>query len=1031
MVSPSKRSFPRYEEQKILVRMTSRNCNAGPIRVCTPGNLVHISPIEHNKHNKQTTMDKLGGLCSQNNTLISKLSASNLRRFQSSKIKIAHLNIRSLKNRDHLLQLRILIQEKGYDIFTVSESWLNSTVSNAEVEIEGYKLTRLDRTGKLGGGVCVYTRSLLKTQILKELTEISSSGFHQLWMQVQHKNLKSILLCTAYRPPDCPVACFNNDFSEKYSAALTRGKDVFVVGDLNCDMLKNSQETSALKDLCSSLNLTQLITSPTRVTKQSSTLLDVILASNTNIVSESEVIENHISDHYVICTVLNLKLPKRKPTFVITRSYRDYNPVMFLEDLAKVQWGHNSLIDDVNGKLNHFNSNFLSVLESHAPIKTIKIRHRHCPFVDDEVKEAMKKRNRLHKLARQTNNITDWENFRLSRGEVKTRLREAEGKYVQNEIYNNKSPNAMWKVVRKCVPRNGTSKPVYTKDMKELAEEFNAFYTSVGLKAMEESQKIAVRHNLPRVPFDDSNHFNDLDEFCFYPVSSYEIRKIVNSFPSNKAPGIDKVSFRVIKDALPVILSTLTEIVNCSLLTSVYPSAWKISEVTPLLKEGDFEKPNDNRPVSLLPVASKICERVALNQLTEYLSRKKRLTVHQSGNRKRHSTETLNIFLTDTILDAMDKKELTAVVLLDLSKAFDSINHLLLLNKLRSMGVSNETIAWFKSYLSERKQSVRIGHKLSDTRSVKHGVPQGSILGPLLFNIYINDLSTVPDKCPLESYVDDSKVYLSFPIINIGLAEAQLTNDLRNIAAWCCSNSLLVNPEKTKLLLFGTPQMLKGVQDFCVTFLDKQLQPVSFANDLGMELDGCLSYDEHITKLVSKCLNSLCQINRIKHILDDHTLVMVINALVFSRLYYSSSVWANTSSKNVAKLQRVQNFAARIVTGKSKFDHVTPALRQLNWLPVSYMLRYKDAIMTFKCLKGLTPLYLSSRFSYRSETHDRNTRRKDELDVPFYRTAVGQRSFLYRGTKLWNNLSEDIKEASSLEIFKNLMKQFLYKEWSD
>ena len=297
--------------------------------------------------------------------------------------------------------------------------------------------------------------------------------------------------------------------------------------------------------------------------------------------------------------------------------------------MAKVQWGDKSFSDDVNEKLDYFNSEFLSVLERHTPIKTIKIRNRQCPFVDDEIKEAMKKRDRLHKLARQTNDILDWENFRLSRGEVKTRLQEAERKYIRNEIYINKSPNAMWKVVRRCVPRNEISQPVYIKDMKELADEFNVFYTSVGLKTMEESQKIAVKHNLSGVPTNDIERFNDLDEFRFYPVSSYEI---VSSFPPNKAPGINKVSFRVIKDVLPIILPTLTEIVNCSLLTSVYPSAWKISEVTPLLKEGDYEVPNDNRPVVLLPVASKFCERVALNQLTEYLSRKQRLTVHQIGN---------------------------------------------------------------------------------------------------------------------------------------------------------------------------------------------------------------------------------------------------------------------------------------------------------------------------------------------------------------------------------------------------------------
>ena len=220
------------------------------------------------------------------------------------------------------------------------------------------------------------------------------------------------------------------------------------------------------------------------------------------------------------------------------------------------------------------------------------------------------------------------------------------------------------------VPRKEVSQPVYTRDMKELADEFNIFYTSVGVKVAEESKKIAIANNLTLVQPNEFVFDNNTDEFCFYPVSSYEI---VNSFPSNKAPGMDKVSVAVIKDALPIILPTLTEIVNRFLLTVVFPLAWKKSEVIPILKEGDYEIPNDNRLVSLLPVASKICERIVLNQLMEYMYQKGCLTEHQSGNKNLHSTETLNIPVSDMILDAMDRKELTAVVLLDLSKAFDSI----------------------------------------------------------------------------------------------------------------------------------------------------------------------------------------------------------------------------------------------------------------------------------------------------------------------------------------------------------------------
>jgi hypothetical protein len=276
----------------------------------------------------------------------------------------------------------------------------------------------------------------------------------------------------------------------------------------------------------------------------------------------------------------------------------------------------------------------------------------------------------------------------VARNEVKKTLREAEKRYVQNEIYKNKEPNAMWKVIRRCVPRKEVSQPVYTRDMKELAGEFNIFYTSVGVKAAEESKKIAIANNLPSVQPNNLVLNNNTDEFSFRPVSSYEIRKIVNSFPSYKAPGVDNVSVSVIKDALPIILPTLTEIVNRSLLTAVFPLAWKKSVAIPILKEWDYEIPNNNLPVSLLTVASKICERAALNQLMEYMSQKGCLTEHQSGNKKMHSTETLNILVSDMILDAMDRKELTAVVLLDLSNAFDSIEHSLLFKKLYSMGVS-------------------------------------------------------------------------------------------------------------------------------------------------------------------------------------------------------------------------------------------------------------------------------------------------------------------------------------------------------
>ena len=234
-----------------------------------------------------------------------------------------------------------------------------------------------------------------------------------------------------------------------------------------------------------------------------------------------------------------------------------------------------------------------------------------------------------------------------------------------------------------------------------------------------------------------------------------------------------------------------------------------------------------------------------------------------------HSTETLNEFISDTILDAMDKKKITALVLLDFSKAFDSIEHSKLINKLRSLGLSEKAADWFKSFLSHRIQSVRIGHILSEPRVVENGVPQGSILGPFLFNIYIFDLPNIPNVCPLEFFVDDSKLYLSFTIKDAEVVETQLNSDLKRIAAWCCSFNLPINPEKTKLLLLGTPKMLQQMpENFNVIVLGKKIWPTSFAKDLAMILDTGLSYDNHVDEVVSKCTSILCQITRVKHIFD-------------------------------------------------------------------------------------------------------------------------------------------------------------------
>ena len=338
---------------------------------------------------------------------------------------------------------------------------------------------------------------------------------------------------------------------------------------------------------------------------------------------------------------------------------------------------------------------------------------------------------------------------------------------------------------------------------------------------------------------------------------------------------------------------------------------------------------------------------------------------------------------------------MSLLVLLDVSKAFDSLNHDLLLRKLRKLGLKTCAASWFSSYLSSRYQRVRYEDSVWELLPLTNGVPQGSILGSVLFTIYINDLISAVTHCQAAAYVDDSQLHFKFPVSDSSSAMAAVNQDLRNISRWCAENSSLINPEKTKLVVVGSAQLLKRLPYISLSLLGKTTSPVSFAKDLGVYVDQYLNYDVHTTKTASSCMNQLVQISRIKHLLDRKTLLLLLNSFVFSKLLYCSSVWGNTSKRNLHKLQLVQNFAARVVLGLRKFDHISQGRRSLRWLDVTEKVLFNDLVLAYKCVNGLAPDNLGKYFVKRSAVYNRNTRGCNNFVIPRCRLSMGQRAFYF------------------------------------
>ena len=521
----------------------------------------------------------------------------------------------------------------------------------------------------------------------------------------------------------------------------------------------------------------------------------------------------------------------------------------------------------------------------------------------------------------------------------------------------------------------------------------------------------------------------------FKPVSEEFVRTIVQS-TQPKTCELDPMPTSLMLDNLDVILPTVTALINESLATGSVPSAWKIAIVKPLLKKTtlDQNELKNYRPVSNLPFWSKILEKVVLHQLNEHLEANNLMNKHQSAYRSNHSTETALLRIVNDLLLSLDENNISALLLCDLSSAFDTIDHHLLLSCLEnSFGVTNSALSWFHSYLSDRSQFISVQSLHSRATQLEFGVPQGSVLGPALFVLYTTQLSTIISHHSVshEMFADDTQLHNSSSPENVQYLITSLQDCFSDVRDWMLEHKLKLNEEKTEAVLFASASSSSRHNLPSSIQLGSASIPFSHTvRDLGFYLDADLSMKQHIKKTCQTAYFEIRRISSIRHFLTEEATKTLVTSCILSRIDYCNSLLVGCPSSVIQPLQTVQNAAARLIFRSQKRQHVTPLLHALHWLPVEQRITYKTCCLCFKAISGTAPQYLTELLHvYTPSRTLRSSADTRLLKVQrFSRKQHGARSFACSAPQLWNSLPYSLRHCSTLCTFKQQLKTFLFRQ---
>lgn len=948
------------------------------------------------------------------------------------------INSRSVRNKALILNEHIT--EHNIDVLGITETWLleSDTAVVAELLPSGYAMMHVPREGNVPyGGVAVIYRSDLKA-CRKPITSFSTFEY----MHVSLSCARSVIhVVVVYRPPPSlangnKVDDFLDEFSEFLGMFSTVSPtELIVLGDFNFHVeLPADSLANKFRDLYEGFNLRQLVTCPTH---QSGHTLDLILVpENSYTVCESSihVTDSRLSDHFAVFFKVNFQRRLRNKKVVHCRRTKNIDLDAFCTHLeikvANLNTDTNSghEVDDMVTAL--FES-LIASLDHFAPIQEKVVTSRDsAPWFDDNIRQARRERRSRETCYRRDPTSENLAQYHMARNRVVSAIAKAKRVFYTKAFTEcSKSPKLMFRHIKALLSPSSPKSTPESDDHGKLASSFLEFF-------VEKVRKI--RGNQPK-----SSIFDSAPDICgvehgfssFRPVSESDLCKLILESRSTTC-ATDPLPCRLLKAALPVLSRTLTSVVNTSLQNGVVPSRFKLATIRPLLKKADLDM-NDlasYRPISTLPFLSKILERAVFQQIKEYLDDKNLLDPLQSAYRSGYSTESAVLRVQNDILQELDRKQNIILVLLDLSAAFDTVDHSLLLRRLSErIGIKGIALDWFSSYLSERKQRVLIDDQFSEMFTVQYGVPQGSVLGPILFMLYLLPLRDLlrAQSVDYHLYADDTQLYLTADPASPQPSFQKAVEALTRISEWMGNNYLKLNEKKTEILLISSRFSRHPFQHNFVLSSDDIVRPAPFVRNLGAYLSTDMSLNKHVSMLCRSISYNLRNISRVRKYLTDSAAHAAIRALVLSRLDYHNALLYGAPLFQLQRLQRMQNLAARIATCANRRDPATPLLRTLHWLPVAARIEFKVCLFVFKALGGTGPGYLRDLLHTHTPMRAlRSSADSSRLVIPKTRTvSFGDRAFSAAGPRIWNSLPQHLRCASSETEFRRGLKTHFFRKY--